>query len=248
MLRAIIIDDEEAGIDNLRILASRNDSVIRVVASTLKPEEGIIMIENYKPDLVFLDISMPTMSGFDLLAKLNYRNFKLVFTTAYKEYAIEAIKNKAFDYLLKPISHEDFKNCLTELNKERHGYSELLNTIIPSVLELQVKDGIIYVNQKDIVRLESSRSYTEFHLDNKVKHVVSRSLVEFEAKLNADVFYRCHKSHIINLQKVQKFVSHNGFFALMTDGSMADISRSQKDIFFARLKQVMTGFKGLGSF
>src|SRR5688500_11747136 len=121
MVRAVIIDDEESGIETLKILASRNAGLIKVIASTLNPEEGILLIEDYKPDIVFLDISMPAMSGFDLLARLKHRDFKLVFTTAHKEYAIEAIKNKAFDYLLKPISNDDYKKCLDEI------YGELKN-------------------------------------------------------------------------------------------------------------------------
>lgn len=236
MLRAVIIDDEESGIGTLKVLASRNAELIKVVASTLNPEEGILLIEDYKPDIVFLDISMPAMSGFDLLARLKFRNFKLVFTTAHKEYAIEAIKNKAFDYLLKPISNEDYKKCLDEI------YTELKKNPVKQkpeshpLIEVQVKDGIIYIRQIDIIRLEASRSYTVFYLDNGVKHVASRSLVDFENKLDAGLFYRCHKSHVVNLSKVRKFVNHQGFFALMTDGSMPDISRNNKDEFLERLK------------
>ena len=101
MLRAVIIDDESAGITTLKVLISRNQEVIRLIASALDPEMGITCIEDYKPDVVFLDISMPNMNGFTLLSRLSYRDFKLVFTTAHKEYAIEAIKNGAFDYIRK---------------------------------------------------------------------------------------------------------------------------------------------------
>jgi two-component system, LytTR family, response regulator len=238
MLRAVIIDDEQSGIDTLKILASRNEELIKVVASTLEPEVGIKLIEDYRPDVVFLDVSMPNMNGFELLAKLNFRNFKLIFTTAHKEYAIEAIKNKAFDYLLKPISDEDFKACLHELLTEKPTASELPKSGVQQLIELQVKDGIIYLKQKDIIRLEASRSYTEFYLDNGAKHVASKSLVEYESKLDMEIFYRCHKSHIINLHKVQKFINHDGFFALMSDGSLPDISKTQKESFLARLKKI----------
>lgn len=238
MLRAIIIDDEEAGIETLKILVGRNSSLIRVIASTLKAEEGIHLIADYRPDVVFLDINMPNMNGFELLDKLSFRDFKLIFTTAHREYAIQAIKNRAFDYLLKPIDDGDFKNCLEALLKMQKNSPNTTKTETPAVLEIQVKDGIIYLKQKDIVRLEASRSYTDIYMDNGVKHIASKTLKDFEQKLDSHLFFRCHKSHIVNLQKVQKFVNHDGFYAVMNDGSDPEISKAMKDIFLDRLKSI----------
>lgn len=234
MFRAIIIDDEEAGVKTLRTLAERNAGKIRIVASTLNASEGIMLIEDYKPELVFLDINMPEMSGFTLLDKLSYHDFRLVFTTAHKEYALQAIKKRAFDYLLKPISDEEFRNCLDHLTNElKDKPAEKHDPYL--YVEIRVKDGVIYIRQEDIVRLEASGSYTEFHMDNGTKHIASKSLGDFETRLDLDKFYRCHKSHIINLRKVQKFINHDGFFALMSDGSTPDISKSFKDDFLQRL-------------
>ncbi len=238
MLRAVIIDDESAGIATLKVLISRHEGVIRVVASTISPETGITLIEDYKPDVVFLDISMPTMSGFKLLSQLSYRDFKLVFTTAHKEYAIEAIKNEAFDYLLKPINADDFKLCVDKIIKEKERLLKADSLRNMATLEIQVKDGIIYIKQKDIVRLEASGSYTEFHLDGGIRHVSSKAIREYELLLNPHLFYRCHKTHIVNLQKVQKFVNHDGYFALMSDGSMPHVSQRNKDVFLERLKSI----------
>jgi len=236
MLRAVIIDDEEAGVDIIRILASRNAGVIKVVAAALRAEEGIALIEDYKPDVVFLDISMPDMSGFDLLSRLNYRGFHLVFTTAYAEHAIQAIKNKAFDYLLKPVSDADFRNCLDELMAAQKKTSVTPGQHHHQYIEIQVKDGVIYLRQKDIIRLEAARSYTEFYLDNKTRHIASKSLKDFEPKLDPGMFFRCHKSHIVNLHKIEKFINHDGFYALMSDGSKPLISKVYKDDFLERLK------------
>lgn len=238
MIRAIVIDDEAAGIEMIKILASRIPALIKIVASTLDPEKGITLIEDYAPDVVFLDISMPLLNGFDLLAKLSFRNFKLIFTTAHKEYAIDAFKVKAFDYLLKPIDSVDFAKCVEVLSYEENKKKiSLKPQNLFALIEVQVKDGIIYILQKDIIRLEASRSYTEIYLDNKQRHVVSKSLRELEVKLDPALFYRCHKSHIINLQKVQKFVNHNGLFALMGDGSMPDISKNNKEELLELLKR-----------
>jgi len=208
------------------------------VASSTLPEEGIKLIDDYEPELVFLDISMPDMSGFELLARLKFRDFKLVFTTAHREYALEAIKNKAFDYLLKPIADSDLVKCLGDIIREKNDRSVIIKPDEQSLIEVQVKDGIIYIRQKEIVRLEASGSYTLFYLDNGVRHVASKGLADFENRLDAAMFYRCHKSHIINLRKVQKFINSKGFFALMSDGSMTDISRNSKEVFLDRLKSI----------
>src|SRR3954466_7376140 len=107
MLRAIIIDDEQKGIDTIKILCGKYIPEINIVAESTKPMEAITLIENYKPEIVFLDIQMPGLDGFELLEKLNWQQFNLVFTTAHQEYALKALKNNAIDYLLKPIDHED---------------------------------------------------------------------------------------------------------------------------------------------
>jgi two-component system, LytTR family, response regulator len=235
MLRAIVIDDEAAGIKTLRILSERNSGAIRLVAHSQVASEGIRLIEDYEPDVVFLDISMPELTGFELLSKLSFRGFKLVFTTAHKEYAIEAIREQAFDYLLKPISDIEFRQCIDKLLKDA---SKNKTEETKTFVELQVKDGVLYLRQKDIVRLEAARNYTEFYMDNGTKYISSKNLKEFEIKMDMNVFYRCHKSHIINLQKVQKFVNHEGFYALMNDGSKPEVSRNLKDAFLSRLKNV----------
>lgn len=238
MLRAIIIDDEEAGIETLKILASRNTEHIRIVATASRAEEGIVLIEDYKPDVVFLDINMPAMSGFELLDRLSFRAFRLIFTTAHREYALQAIKQKAFDYLLKPIADADFHTCVTEMLFAQKAAAAPVKHDPNLFVEIQVKDGVIFVKQKDIIRLEASRSYTALYLDNRVKHIASRNLGDFEAQLDPGIFFRCHKSHIINLHKVQKFINHDGFFALMSDDSMPDVSKNLKEVFLHRLKSI----------
>lgn len=236
MIRAIIIDDEEPAIEMMKVLTGRYPELVKVVASSTDPERGLELIEDYRPDLVFLDISMPRMNGFEFLSKLSYRDFKLVFTTAHQEHAIEAIKNRAFDYLLKPVDTDELRRCLENVANETKSRPGAEAT--SPLLEIQVKDGIIYIKQQDIIRVEASGSYSTLYLNNGVKHVASKNLKEFESRLDPTVFYRCHNSHIINLQKVQKFVNRDGFFALMSDGSLAHISKNHKDTFIEKLKQI----------
>ncbi|HOZ87333.1 MAG TPA: LytTR family DNA-binding domain-containing protein [Bacteroidia bacterium] len=235
MLRAIIIDDELIGINMLKGMIEKYNPEVKLVASTTEPQNGIDLIENYKPDLVFLDISMPEMNGFDLLAKVKYKDFKLVFTTAHNEYAIKAIKNKAQDYLLKPIDLEELRTCITSILAVGN---QQLAPPPPNFIELAVKNGIVFMKPRDIIRVEGSGSYTVFHLNNNVKQMVSKNLKECEALLEHPYFFRCHISHIINLHHVVKLISNNGFCIQMSDGSLPELSRKNKELLLEKLKTV----------
>lgn len=236
MFRTIIIDDELIGVNMLKVLIEKHIEGIKVVATATDPEKGITLIEDYKPEIVFLDVSMPKMNGFELLEKLKFKDFKLVFTTAHQEYAIRAIKNKAQDYLLKPIDVEELKCCLEVLMTDKNTVNNQKTST--NVIELKVKDGIIFVKPDDIIRIEASGSYAVFYLTNNVKHVISKNLKECEALLDVPYLYRCHPSHIVNLKKVIKMVSTNGLFAQMSDGSMPEIGKKNKDMFRDKLKSI----------
>jgi len=236
MYRAIIIDDELIGVNTLKILIEKHiPSIIRVVATSTEPETGIKLIEDYRPDVVFLDISMPKMNGFELLEKLRYKDFKLVFTTAHEEYAIKAIKNKAYDYLLKPIDIDELKQCIDNIVKEAEK-KEPTKTNVFRTIEISVKDGIIFIKPDDIIRLEASGSYTQFYLSNGTKHIASKNLKDYEVLLDPLSFYRCHLSHVINLRHVIKLVSTDGLFAKMSDDSLIEIAKKNKQVFIEKLK------------
>lgn len=238
MYRAIIIDDELIGINALKIMIEKQSSEIKIVASAVDPERGLELIEDYKPDILFLDVSMPKMNGFDLLALMHFRDFKLIFTTAHQGYALQAIKNKACDYLLKPIDTFELKNCLNRITQELSQSVAIKKTANNHIIELAVRDGIIFIKPEDIIRLEASGSYTIFYLEHNVKHMASKNLKECEALLEDGYFYRCHPSHIINLHKVVKMINSDGLFAQMIDGSRADIARKNKETFLERLKKL----------
>ena len=236
MYRAIIIDDEAIGINALKVLIEKHVPSVRIIASSVNPEEGIRLIEDYRPDILFLDISMPKMDGFELLEKLNFRDFKLIFTTAHEEYALKAIKNKAFDYLLKPIDIEELKASVNNL-----GNGKVAKSFVEKgpnrLIELAVKDGIIFIKPEEIIRLEASGSYTTFHCVQNTKHLASKNLKEFETTLDPVSFFRCHMSHIVNLHHVVKLISGEGLMAKMTDGSQVEIAKRNKQLFLDRLKQ-----------
>jgi two-component system LytT family response regulator len=235
MQRVIIIDDEIKCQNVLTFHIDRFASNLRVVATTTDASAGITMIEDYRPDVVFLDISMPNLNGFQLLDRLKFRDFKLVFTTAHEEFALKAIKERAFDYLLKPIDSEDFVRCIENLSAQT---TNKLDFDTAGIIELSVRDGIIFIKPDDIIRLEASGSYTNIYLQDGIRHVASKSLKEFEPILNSPQFYRCHNSNIVNLFRVKKLISKDGLFAQMDDGSMPEISKKNKETFVQRLKSL----------
>lgn len=238
MLRAIIIDDEQSGIDMLTELLRPHTDRIRVIASTQQPEQGIALIDDFHPDVLFLDVSMPSMSGFDVLERVRYRDFRTVFSTAHRDYAIEAIRSRAFDYLLKPLSETDFDRCLHNLIAEHRTEIAPARSEKQTFVEVSARDGIHYLRLRDILRVEASGSYTTFHLIDGSRHVASRSLKEFETKLDPGIFYRCHHSHIVNLLQVKQFVNHQGYFVRMSDGTLTDVSKKCKEELLERLKNV----------
>ena len=238
MLRAVIIDDELIGINTLKVLIEKNTHGVKVVAIATEPEKGIELIEDYKPDIVFLDINMPRINGFELLEAVKFKSFKLIFTTAYEEYAIKAIKNKAFDYLLKPIHIEELKTCIGAVLEHFGKNQAAAKSQQKNIIELSVKNGIIFIKPQEIIRLEADRSYTIFYLVNNVKHVASKSLKEYEAFLSPDLFYRCHPSHVVNLSMVSRIISDEGLFVQMNDGSKPELLRRNKQLFLEKLKSI----------
>jgi two-component system, LytTR family, response regulator len=235
MLRAIIIDDELAGINILSVLINRLEMDVRVIATSTDEEKGIELIENYRPDILFLDIQMPKMTGFELLENLTYKDFKLVFTTAHREFAIQAIKNKASDYLLKPIDAEELRSCLESLLNNVNMQDNIRSR---TLIEVPAADGTILVKQQNIMRLEASGSYTTIYLKDGTKYTASKNLKHFELLLDPQNFHRCHISHVINLNEVTKLINNDGYFALMSNDSTVEISKKNRDSLLAKLKSL----------
>jgi len=240
MMTAILVDDEEKSLKNLSILIADHCPGIKIISTASNALEAVKEIMSEKPDLVFLDVQMPGYNGFDVLEHIKSTPVTVIFTTAHKDYAINALRKGAFDYLLKPIDSDELKSCIEraqeKIDKEKNAFGSVPSA--PNIIELSVKDGIIFVKQEQIVRLEASGSYTTFFMENNVKHMVSKSMKEYESQLDPAVFFRCHNSHIINLKMVVKFVHNNGYFAELSNGSAVEIARRNKDLFLQRLKKI----------
>ncbi|MBA3681578.1 MAG: response regulator transcription factor [Bacteroidetes bacterium] len=244
-LTAVIVDDEQKGIDGISILINRYVKDLRIIGCTTIASDAIKMIENYKPDIVFLDINMPEMNGFELLDKLEWRDFNLVFTTAHEEYALKAIKAKAFDYLLKPIDHEDLSETINRIknnrikNEKNNSLSDYENLF--KNINSEAKDKILVISKAgieslditEIICLESQSNYTKIYLNNSQTIISTKTLKEFDIMLCAtdQNFMRVHHSYIINLQKVARFLPGQDN-VIMSDNQKIPVSKRRKEQFF----------------
>ncbi|HEY0031098.1 MAG TPA: LytTR family DNA-binding domain-containing protein [Bacteroidia bacterium] len=243
-MKAIIVDDEKKGRETLCALINSYCKEVEVVATAANITEAHEQIKLHHPDVVFLDIEMPNGNGFDLLEKFEEIEFQVIFTTAYDHYAIKALKCHAFDYILKPIDIDELRQAVENLaNTDRKAIAKKeLESIrsrkldLTGRLGLPIKDGIVYLPVSDIIRVESDGSYSTFYTTDAKKYVISRNLKEFEDLLPAKEFFRSHKSHLINIKKVKKYVRTDGYFVEMEDGSVVEIARRKKDEFL----QIMT--------
>ncbi len=244
---ALIVDDEKGSRQLLRKTIEKNLTDIEIVGEADNADEALKMITNLHPDLVFLDIEMPGKTGLDLLQELQGNiDFGIIFTTAYDHYAIEAIRYSAHDYLLKPVNKEDLIKSVNRFlqNKNKEKLSrEKINTLISNMsmdarkkIAIPDQEGYIFVYLDEIIKLVSDGSYTHIYLTNHSKIVSSRPLGEYEGLLNPDVFMRVHRSYIINLDHVKRYVKGDEGYVILTDDSQVEISRRKKIEFLEKLK------------
>lgn len=246
MIRAIIIDDEHYCVEVLSTLLKKYCPEVTVSATCSSGEEGLKAIHEYQPDLVFLDVEMPRMNGFQLLESLPEINFDLVFTTSYDQYAIKAIRFSALDYLLKPIDREELQKAVNKAGKRQSGsINQQLQLLLQKInqpatrvnkVAMPTMEGLQMINVADIISCASDSNYTILHLKDKQKLVVSRTLKEIEEILEEHSFVRVHHSYMVNLNEVTKYIRGEGGYLVMSDGSHIDVSRSRKDSVVKRLQ------------
>ena len=236
-LEAILIDDEADALDNLSFILEKYCEGVKVIASSSDALEGAKLISKHRPDIVFLDVEMPKVSGLDLIEILKGREeTKIVLTTAYEKYALKAIKLKVFDYLMKPIEIEELQNTL---NKARFALQEEeVSYQVSSKITLPTADGFQIIEISNIIRVEGDGAYSGVHLKNGHNIFVSKNLKEFEGILRSGRFMRIHKSHIINLDHVNSYSRSEGGFVIMSDDSQVFVSRSKKEELLSGLKHI----------
>jgi two-component system LytT family response regulator len=240
-LKAILVDDELNSLQNLQFKIQEYCPSIKVVAQSQNPEEAIGLIHQYKPDVIFLDIEMPRMSGFKMLEQFTEVDFEVIFITAYNHYAINAIRISAFDYLVKPVAIEDLQQTVDRLGnfslkKTRERANLLKNNLAnPKSQEdhiaIPTNDGLEFIQIKQIIRIESSSNYSKLILQTGQQMVVTRQLKDFEELLQDYRFYRVHHSHLINLNYIARYIRGDGGQITMRNGDIIDVSRRKKEVF-----------------
>lgn len=235
-LKVIIIDDEESGRTTLRNFLRDYCPGVEVAAEAEGVVSGIGQIVLNKPDLVFLDIQMQDGTGFDLLEKLPERNFQVVFVTSFNHYAIQAFRFSAADYLLKPVDPDQLIEAVEKARQalSKNEITTKLDVLVSNInklekLALPAMDGIRFVRIDDVVRCESDDNYTTVFMKSGEKIVVSKTLKEYERMLEDLQFFRVHKSHLVNLKYVEKYVPGDGGYLILEDGSHVDVSRRKKE-------------------
>lgn len=241
MLKTVLVDDEINALEALEWKLNRYIDDIQIIKCN-SPIEAINIIQEEKPDLVFLDIDMPEMDGFTLLQKLSYTNFDLIFTTAHDEYALQAIKVSAIDYLLKPVDKDELITAVEKVVASRKGnqledkLQSLFSNLNKSDKINVSADGKIYLLERDdVIMLKSDKSYTTvFLIDNK-EILVTKTLKEVEKKFAFPEFFRVHNSFLINMNHVKEYLKSLGGELIMSNGMSASISRNKKAELLKRL-------------
>ncbi len=246
-LKALIVDDEFNARNNLKILIDEFCPELKIIGLVESAAEARITIEKEKPDVIFLDIAMPKEDGFSLLKSYVDRTFSVVFTTAYNEYALKAFKENAIDYLEKPISIDDLQKAVMKVIKV-HGSNEQkspaeLSKLVDVAMEdkndrisIPTRDGYIIIRNTDIIHLEASDNYTMIYLIDGSRHLSSKNIKVYEENLNQEVFFRTHKSHIINVEHhLKEFSRSEGNMAVLTNGINVPIARRKMSNFLSRI-------------
>ena len=239
-IRSIIIDDESNNIDNARALLREYCPAVEVVATAMNAAEGIEVIRDYRPDLVFLDIQMPVQNGFEVLKAFSRIDFEIIFVTAFDQYGIQAIKFSALDYLLKPIDIEELKKAVAKAADALHTRRMSQNIVnlmeyirmgrkeIPKIA-LPTQQEILYVRIDEIIRCEASNNYTNFVLENGQTVLVCKTLKEFDELLKPYGFLRPHQSHLVNANCVRSYLREDGGLLLMKDEIKVPIARQKRE-------------------
>lgn len=245
MIKAVIIDDEHYACQALAALLKKHCPEVEIVAICTSAKEAVKVVRELQPQLVFLDIEMPYLNGFEVLEMLAPIQFECIFTTSYDQYAIKAIRFSALDYLLKPVDAEELKAAVKKVaGKTQPSLQQQMELLLsryhqpqPAVnrIALPTLEGLQIIPVDTILYCTSSSNYTIFSLKDNQKLIISRTLKEIEEMLEEYRFLRVHHSCLVNLDEVRKYNRGEGGSLLMSDGAVVDVSRSRKEMLLKKL-------------
>lgn len=245
-LRCVMIEDEPDNRQNLRLMIAAYCPQLEIVAEAGSVEEGLKVVRQTRPDLLFLDIELQDGTGFDLLAGLQGQEVNVIFVTAYTHYAIKAIKFNAVDYLMKPIDIGELCLAVDKASRKTEAKDNLLKirNLISNLgtadngskrIALASVDALKMVEVRNIIRLEGENNYTRFYFKNEPSMLVSKTIKEYEGMLQDFDFFRVHQSHLVNMAYVTSYVKGEGGYLIMTDGTQVVVSRHRKPELIERL-------------
>lgn len=244
MIRAVIVDDEPKAIQSLSWELTHFSDEIDVIKTFSNPEDAIDFLNYNTPDCLFLDIQMPTMDGFQFLEKLNNRDFAIVITTAYNEFAIKALKHEAIDYLLKPIDSDDLNDTVKKIRKynSRFNNSSKIQEALSNFnakydqkkITINTDGKLIFLNIDDIIFVESDGNYSTIVTKDGQKILITKKLKEVNDILPEHYFFRIHNSYIINLNKIKEFIKNEGYVTMESNHKIP-VARQRKSDFLEKL-------------
>ena len=240
MIKAILIDDEVHCLDTLSMLITDFCPEVQLMEQCHSAKQGLDAVARHQPAIIFLDIEMPVMNGFEFLEQFKEISFAIIFTTSYDQYAIKAIRFSALDYLLKPIDPKELIVAVRKVQTQKHlpvpeQFQMLMNQIKHkevgfSKIAIPTSEGFELIPADQVIRCEADDNYTHLYMKNKTKIVACRTLKEMEEQLQDYAsFIRVHHSYVVNLNEVNKYIRGEGGYLVMSDGSTVNVSRSRKD-------------------
>ena len=237
-LRAILVEDEPSGMENLRFKLEKNCPEVEIIAECTNGADAILAIKRHLPDVLFLDILLGDMSGFDVLKAIRHPSFEVIFTTSYDEYAIEAIKNSAVDYLLKPIEVEELMDAVGKVRAKFVSQPNTTSAAASSTrLGFPISTGQQFIDIQDIIYAKAEDNVAVLHLSGGKPIRLTKTLSWVEEKLADDGFCRIHHSYLINFNHLTEYIRNEGGFVIMSDKKAISISRRRKDHFLRMLEQ-----------
>lgn len=248
MLKAVLIDDERSSIESLTFELDAYCPDVEVIGSFRDPEKAAQKLIGMGPDLIFLDIEMPGMNGFEFLQKLPAINFDVIFVTAYDQFAVRAFEFNAIDYIMKPVRKTKLIQAVNKVQeRQKHSFEQQtlaaliqnLNVQSSSGMEkiaLPTGEGFTMVKINDITYLQAESNYTWVFTTGEQKYLVAKTLKEVETMVLRDQFFRSHKSYLANLNHVDRYVRGQGGYLVMTNGEQVPVSRAQRNVLLDKLK------------
>ncbi|MBE2280801.1 MAG: response regulator transcription factor [Ignavibacteriaceae bacterium] len=239
VLRAIIVDDEFHGRENLKKIIETYCTDVSILAVADSTVEAQLLIKKHLPDVIFLDIHMPVLDGFDLLSEFKERDFLTVIVSAHEKYGIAALKQGAVDYLLKPVNIKELRATIIKLHELKAKRNTSNQTLSQEKIIIPTSHGFTVVHLDDILRFEAEGSYVNVVTLDGRKVIVSKTLKEFEDQLPDSRFFRVHKSHLVNLKFVKEFSHIDGGFIILTNGEKIEVSRRKSAEFLSEIKKYL---------